>query len=792
MCRKPGVVGILLLCCLPWYHVAEAQDGMSAITTTNPLVYSDAFKDRFINLFDEDFMELMVDCTTQAPDCDVRGAVEDIVETSEYMLKLLKNFPTGYPYPYQRCESWYLAMVTNPIALRNECADRGQWPSMCLDFGRGLEERANNPTWELPVVCSLVAPGENLERLPTCKQLVSMTIANAPTLHDEGCTFNSREECMAKFCTSYEQLVWRMRPRNLQDVQDEVIFTRDFILPGCEVLEEYNLDQDCEMRLDVAGFCDCLCPAMGSIQTQGYANCPAAIDEYLMFGRLGVANMTFDKDCESELCRVFNERRLSPGCEGQNLPNEHQCLAIQLPQVEPRGEVCPWKNQSGTGVVDVMECLDGHRCNVAKEGWYCCETHRGRAKCPGNLPVMCDTLCSGITEYCCQMEGECTPRACPVPLDNVLYYQELVIQAPNTTFPPAAAVDEERLSDTAKVLNELAGWSMFIWIWGAVGCIAICGCVIVFTIGRMFPPLPDEGPSLPESLEMKNDKFGVFHAFNPEKNSELNGPDKPRICIMMPELPQNRPLGLELLELRVVRVHDWGKRHGWQVGDIIVDIGGQSVKTFEELWERIQIERNRPPVRFTVERWNILNTDQEEEAADLGSPAAPGRKNRATKTKSDTTSKTLRQVANENNMFLPNTVGQHSLNSAAHGWDYEWDDQYDEDGYYEEREDYEESHQGSQPSRAESEMEGYKSRFLEVFEVVKKKEPKPEEIEDAEGDGEGEENAEAAAAKKLEKAMGEKKKANLYNDDAKGKSFKTNRVVFARDAWGRSVVQVQS
>ena len=78
--------------------------------------------------------------------------------------------------------------------------------------------------------------------------------------------------------------------------------------------------------------------------------------------------------------------------------------------------------------------------------WYCCERHRGRAKCPLELPVMqlgresdivqckrckrcqrsemgreldrtlefgfkklgthrCDTLCSGITEYCCRTVG---------------------------------------------------------------------------------------------------------------------------------------------------------------------------------------------------------------------------------------------------------------------------------------------------------------------------------------------------------------------------------------------------
>mmetsp|Transcript_82143 Transcript_82143/g.255294 ORF Transcript_82143/g.255294 Transcript_82143/m.255294 type:complete len:662 (-) Transcript_82143:75-2060(-) len=86
------------------------------------------------------------------------------------------------------------------------------------------------------------------------------------------------------------------------------------------------------------------------------------------------------------------------------------------------------------------------------------------------------------------------------------------------------------------------------------------------------------------------------------------------------------PLGLELLETRVVRLHAYGAKNGFQVGDVIVDIAGCPVSTFEEIWERIQVERERPPVRFTVERHGSLPEDVQYAFARRGrgarSPAA--------------------------------------------------------------------------------------------------------------------------------------------------------------------------
>jgi len=81
------------------------------------------------------------------------------------------------------------------------------------------------------------------------------------------------------------------------------------------------------------------------------------------------------------------------------------------------------------------------------------------------------------------------------------------------------------------------------------------------------------------------------------------------VAIVVPELPQVRPLGLELLETKVIRVHAWGKKCGWEVGDVIVSINGVNVSTFEEVWQRIQVERDRPPVRFIAERHGADNIE---------------------------------------------------------------------------------------------------------------------------------------------------------------------------------------
>jgi len=61
---------------------------------------------------------------------------------------------------------------------------------------------------------------------------------------------------------------------------------------------------------------------------------------------------------------------------------------------------CPWKQT--TDVTGLLECVDGTTCS----GWSCCAGHGGRAKCPPNLPLMCDSRTCGEGDYCCKTSCE--------------------------------------------------------------------------------------------------------------------------------------------------------------------------------------------------------------------------------------------------------------------------------------------------------------------------------------------------------------------------------------------------
>ncbi|CAE7210454.1 unnamed protein product [Symbiodinium natans] len=573
---------------------------------------TDAVRDAFSALFDETFMQQMVDCQQLAGDnCDVTGLAEYMIEVGARLQNSISQCPMGCSHSQQLCKDFWLAFESNPVALRNGCAMTNNWPGVCTTFLRELQKRVADDTWELSVMCRMIDAGLNLERMPDCKTLAVMTTASRPTLHDGGCSFETREECISNLCDVYSQFAWRMRPRNLIPEQVKVPFDYSYILSGCEHLVDldmYNRRDECHDRLDILAFCDCLCPGMSLVNVLGITDCPAVVDNYLMFGRLGIANTSFDALCEPEICEAFSSRRLTAACRDTRLPGDDECLALQLPKVLPQNSPCPWLNHSNEE--NILECLDGHRCDIDAEGWYCCENHRGRAKCPAQFPVMCDTLCSGITEYCCREEGQCTPRGCPVVLQRDLVYRVETTTETSTTPEGRAAVEEEGF-------NLRLPEGSWVWLLLLVPC--SCGLVLVVYVRRLNKKFESEQVGEGETdLGLKLDKFGFFHAYKAENvERETN---KPRVCIIMSELPDSRPLGLELLELRVVRVHPWGAKHGWQVGDIIVDIAGQPVSSFEQLWERIQVERNRPPVRFTVERWNVQTTAEEEAALNLQDP----------------------------------------------------------------------------------------------------------------------------------------------------------------------------
>lgn len=71
---------------------------------------------------------------------------------------------------------------------------------------------------------------------------------------------------------------------------------------------------------------------------------------------------------------------------------------------------CPWT--SGTTALDwQLECQDGTLCY----GWSCCTGHGGRARCPPNMPLMCNSQTCGDGDHCCKENCEDWGgvRACP-------------------------------------------------------------------------------------------------------------------------------------------------------------------------------------------------------------------------------------------------------------------------------------------------------------------------------------------------------------------------------------------
>jgi len=746
---------------------------------------TEELREAFAGIFDETFMQQMVDCQQIAGDnCDVTGLAEYMVEVGQRLQRSFDQCPMGCSHPPTMCKDFWLAFESNPVALRNTCASQGNWPGVCTTFLRELQRRVADETWELSVMCRIIDAGLNLERMPTCRSLALMTTVNRPSLHDSGCSFGSRDECISNLCDVYAQFAWRVRPRNLIPEEDKVPFDSSYILSGCEDLPAltgaYDMRDTCHDRLDVITFCDCLCPGMSVVDVLGITDCPTIVDNYLLFSRLGIANTSLDSLCEPEICEAFATRRLAQACRDTKLPDDLECLAMQLPKVEPESSPCPWLNHSQEE--NILECLNGYRCDVNKEGWYCCENHRGRAKCPSNLPVMCDTLCSGITEYCCREEGECTPRGCPIVLQREIFYQAKTTTLTTTT--PEGADDNQ---DQGGFQFRLPGGS---WVWLLILIPIGCGGCFVLYIRRMNRKLDDEATAEGESvLGLKLDKFGFFHAYkaeNVEKQETV-----PRICIIMEDLPETRPLGLELLELRVVRVHPWGAKHGWQVGDIIVDIAGQPVSTFEELWERIQVERNRPPVRFTVERWNVATTAQEEAVADSRDDTVKLRKakklveeDRENRSKSRIASKMAAEDAAEKaTTAFPRTLGPNALPGMAHGWD-DYDEEEEEE--YEDYSEYSEDdsrYQATQSTTSSFPQGRFKSRFNSTFQVIKKEEAAEKAKEEAPKEGD--------AAK--DKAAELERKAGLFFPaDIERRTYEKNKVYFTRDAWGRSVANVMN
>jgi len=285
------------------------------------------------------------------------------------------------------------------------------------------------------------------------------------------------------------------------------------------------------------------------------------------------------------------------------LPTFQECEAFEIPHVALN---CPWLTHSEED--NVMECLDGHRCRLDVEGWACCEHHYGRAKCPRDIPVMCDTLCSGQTEYCCGLPNSCTPRPCSAVLQPGPEYLPITTTTTYTTEPPGSGGDFA--TDGGLEVRIPRGT----WVWLILLVPSFLFCAILFICVRIrnrprFPPDPVC------KMDFDGDKLGNFWMVKPKPDESDSKFKRPVHEIVLHDIPNQRPLGIELLELKVQRLHELGEKNGWEVGDQIVEIAGVAVSTFEEFWERLQVERNRLPVRIIVQRMGEGFIDAEERAA---------------------------------------------------------------------------------------------------------------------------------------------------------------------------------
>jgi len=216
-------------------------------------------------------------------------------------------------------------------------------------------------------------------------------------------------------------------------------------------------------------------------------------------------------------------------------------------------------------------------------------------------------------------ETVCERRSCTPLLLSYPQYIPIEVSTNTTTAAPGVPGGEipslwKRIFGT-DVKFELDGAMFVIWL-----IVIIPMCLGIFTIcfwdkiKRNLDAIEIEGAASLEDpknrMEREGDKLG---SFNIVRRPRVDVPDKKQSLarIIVPELAEKRPLGLELQELQVVRVHPFGEKCGWKEGDLILEIAGIEVKSFEELWDRIQIERDRAPITFIVERRGGHNVDAE-------------------------------------------------------------------------------------------------------------------------------------------------------------------------------------
>lgn len=572
-------VSVLLL----RFQEGVAKNGTMHISTTviSDLVYH----------LGEDAAQDWIDCDLQVLYCRVSELAYDFTWNANVLREDLHLRPRA-EHPIVFCNNFFDTAVDRLQSLKAQCTEDEDWPSICDRMEALTLNRMYDPTYDLPFACRLIL-NEPGEPMPTCNDIAQGMLYSMSTL--TACSSMGKAECVQNFCNIMGEFRWRANPRNMQEDTNPYLHTEAFMLEGCaDMMSWPYYHEDCPAREDVNGFCDCICGILPLLGNAYYTNCAENADGWFLFGRFQVPDLRLDLFCYDDFCDTLSRYRAHESCEWIGLPTFTECKAYELPYLADEYVPCPWVNSSGQE--GIMDCIDGSSCSVIAEGWGCCtmNNRRGRARCPAELPVMCDIVCSGGTEYCCGTYWSCTERPCPA-----------VMNVEPRIIPPSTQPVTTRMPFAPRVEDD-TGWNfelphipvaLLIWLVTLVPCCAFCGIALWWSKKQFdfIPPVSDG------KVVIETDALGQFTAV--KKDLAYAKEERVRkVAITVDKLPERRPLGLELRELTVVRTHAPGKRMGWQVGDVILSIAGQKVETFEDLWAQIQLQRDRCPVTFIAER----------------------------------------------------------------------------------------------------------------------------------------------------------------------------------------------
>jgi len=538
-------------------------------------------------------------CTGEVRTCPVGRLMKDLAVVFE-KLRIGFDACMGKKCTFDQswCNVFWEAIWPRLDGLRGSCGlpdkdGKADWPAACTQLLVSMNDFYNKPEFELRVMCSLVQPGGTkrwgLIHQPQCSHLALSMLEYHDTM--SGCSEMGKDQCVAHFCAFNSEFRWRMKPRQLQKtlpgVNISTYFDQDYVLNGCAKAEAVAYsDEDCPLREDVQGICDCLCDGWRKMpKVNPVYQCEKSIESYLMFGRMGVEGLRLEPICEDSLCSLLSASKNK--CPGLKLPDMGQCKALQLPHIAM--EACPWEQHSGED--GVMVCLDGHRCRPDEDSWSCCFRHKGRGRCPKDKPIMCDELCSGSpTEYCCEEDEPSNPKCKPRPCSPLLVPWEITVPPTTVIFTTTIAPSLRKPQEGGAIEIRLPDGS---WVWLLLIVPFFLGLFCVYLYRRAWKA----AQWVDVNIEAKKtdavpdyDRLGPFHIVRrPEASQDLPANRLALVKLVVEDLPQQKPLGLELNECKVARVHAAGLKAGWQIGDKIVQVGSYPVETFEEIWQRVQI-----------------------------------------------------------------------------------------------------------------------------------------------------------------------------------------------------------